>query len=76
MARGPRKTLDEKICAKQELIDSLEARLEKEQDELDDLLQERRLKELETVNDLIRENGLEPNEVTTILQEYIQNRSA
>lgn len=76
MARGPRKTLDEKIQTKQEMIEALETRLETEKSELEEMLREKRLQELSAVSDLIEESGLEPDEVAKLLQEYIKEQSA
>lgn len=76
MARGPRKSLEEKIEAKQELIESLETRLESEKNELEEMLREKRLKELSAVNELIEESGLEPSAVADILKDYIKEQSA
>ena len=76
MARGPRKTIEEKIEAKQELIEALENRLESEKSELEDLLREKRLKELETVGDLIEESGLEPEAVAELLKNYVKERQS
>jgi len=76
MARGQRKTLEEKISAKQELIEALTTRIESEKRELNELYEEKRRKELESVNDLIAEAGLEPCEVAEVLQQYIESRTA
>ena len=76
MARGQRKTLEEKIVAKQELIASLQTRIESEKRELNELYEEKRKKELETVNDLIEDAGLAPEEVAEVLQQYINSRIA
>ena len=76
MARGPRKTLEEKIEAKKSLIESLETRLESEKAELEEMLREKRLQELSAVSELIDESGLEPEEVVGILKEYIREQSA
>ncbi len=76
MARGQRKTLEEKISAKLELIDALTTRIESEKRELNELYEEKRRKELESVNDLIAEAGLEPFEVAEVLQQYIESRTA
>ena len=76
MARGPRKSIEEKIEAKQELVDALETRLEAERSELEDLLREKRLKELEAVGDLIEESGLEPETVANILKEYVKEQQS
>ena len=74
MARGQRKTIDEKIAAKQELIEALTTRIESEKRELEELYQEKRRKELEVVSDLIEESGLEPDEVAAVLQQYLEAR--
>lgn len=76
MARGQRKTLEEKIIAKQELIASLQTRIESEKRELNELFEEKRKKELETVNELIEDAGLAPEEVAEVLQQYINSRMA
>lgn len=74
MARGQRKTIDEKITAKQGLIEALLTRVESEKRELEELYEEKRRKELETVSDLIEETGLSPEEVASVLQQYLDNR--
>ena len=74
MARGQRKTIEEKITAKEELTEALMTRVESEKKELEELYQEKRKKELEAVNDLITESGLEPEEVVEVLQQYLENR--
>lgn len=76
MARGQRKTLDEKIATKQELIAALTTRLESEKRELEELYQEKRQRELEVVSELIDDAGLEPEEVAEMLQQYIESRAA
>ncbi len=63
MARGQRKSIEEKIAAKEELIEALTTRLESEKRELEELCQEKKRKELEVVSDIIAESGLEPEEV-------------
>ena len=74
MARGQRKTIDEKITAKQGLIEALLTRVESEKRELEELYEEKRRKELETVSDLIEETGLSPEEVASLLQQYLDTR--
>ena len=73
MPRGQRRTIDEKIAAKQ-VIEALMTRVESEQRELDELYQEKKYKELEAVNDLIEETGLSVEEVSGILQQYLDSR--
>lgn len=74
MARGQRKTIEEKITSKKELIEALMTRLESEKRELEELYQEKKKKELEAVSDIIDESGLEPEEVASVLQEYLARR--
>lgn len=76
MARGQRKTLEEKITAKEELIEALMTRVESEKRELDELYQEKKMKELEVVNDLISDAGLQPDEVAAVLQQYLDSRAS
>lgn len=76
MARGQRKSIDEKIEAKQELIDALLTRVESEKRELEELYQEKKRKELEAVSDLIADSGLTSEEVASVLQQYLENRTA
>ncbi|MCI5953722.1 MAG: hypothetical protein MRZ49_03940 [Lachnospiraceae bacterium] len=76
MARGQRKTIEEKIAAKQEVIDALMTRVESEKRELDELFQEKKRKELEAVSDLIEDAGLQPEEVAEMLQEYMRSKAA
>lgn len=75
MARGQRKTLEEKIAAKEELIGALTTRMESEKRELDELYREKKMKELEAVSDLISDAGLEPDEVAAALQQYLDSRA-
>ena len=74
MARGQRKTIEEKIAAKQELIEALETRVESEKRELEELYMEKKRKELEAVSDIMAESGLRPEEVAEVLQEYLERR--
>ena len=76
MARGQRKTIEEKITAKQELIEALMTRVESEKRELEELYQEKKRKELEAVSDIIEEAGLGPEEVAEGLQQYLESREA
>lgn len=76
MARGQRKTIEEKIAAKQELIGALMTRMESEKRELDELFEEKKRKELEAVSDLIADTGLQPDEVAQALQEYVRTKTA
>ena len=72
MPRGQRKSLEEKIQAKQELINALNIRMESEQRELEELFEQKKRKELEAVSDIIEDAGLAPE----VLQQYIESRRA
>lgn len=76
MARGQRKSVEEKITAKQELIEALMTRVESEKRELEELYQEKKRKELESVSELIADTGLNPEEVSAILRDYLEQRTA
>ena len=73
MARGQRKSIDEKIREKEELVGALKVRLKAEQNELDALCKEKRDRELEGLNQLLEDSGLNLKEASGILQEYIEN---
>ncbi len=75
MARGPKKSIEEKITAKQELIEALMTRVESEKRELEELYEEKKRKELEVVSDLIADSGLTTEEVTEVLQQYLESRA-
>lgn len=71
MARGQRKTVEEKIAEKEEIILVLRAKLKSEQSELDALYKEKRDKDLEGINQLLVSSGLDVDDAYGILQEYI-----
>lgn len=73
MARGQRKTVEEKIAEKEELILALRTRLKSEQSELDALYKEKRDRDLEELSQLLAESGLNLEEASEILQEYVQS---
>ncbi|MBQ2802976.1 MAG: hypothetical protein IJF07_03665 [Lachnospiraceae bacterium] len=75
MARGQRKSIEEKIAAKQELISALMVRVESEKKELAQLCEEKKRKELEAVSVLIADAGLDAAEVAEMLQQYIESRT-
>ena len=76
MARGPKKTIEEKITAKQELIAALLTRIDSEKKELEAMYEEKRLKDLDLVNDLIAEAGLTAEEAREALRQYSDSRIA
>ncbi len=76
MARGPRKTIDDKIREKEELIESLKVRLQSENKELEELRQEKRMKEMEAVAELLEESGMSIEEARGILERHIAGDEA
>lgn len=74
MARGQRKTVEEKIAEKEKLIQALKTRLKSEQGELDALYREERDRDLEGLNQILADAGLDIGEASDILQSYIQSR--
>lgn len=72
MARGVRKSIDEKIADKQEIIDALEIRILKEKEELQMLVNEQRMARLESLEELIDNSNLSLEEVTEILRQHME----
>lgn len=70
MARGQRKTIEQKIEEKQAVIDALTQRMEKEQEELRVLLEEQRLMKLAEIEAIIENADLSIEEVEQILMEH------
>lgn len=75
MARGQRKSIEEKIAEKEELIGALKTRLKSEQGELELLYKEKRERALDSLNQMIDSSGLELSEVSEVLQQYIESRA-
>lgn len=74
MARGQRRTIEDKIVEKKELIKSLNIRIEKENQELKALLSEQKQKEIETLYNFIKTSHLGLNEAIEALQQYLLNK--
>lgn len=74
MARGQRKSIDEKIQQKQELISSIETRLEHEKKELEELLSEKEKQEVKILNDFIKTSGMSVYEATEVLRQYVSGQ--
>lgn len=73
MARGVRKSIEEKIADKQEVIDALEVRIQKEREELQALVNEQRMARLESLEELIDSSNLSLEEVEEILRRHVDN---
>lgn len=76
MARGKRKTIEEKITDKEELIAALHRRIKAEQEELKTLYHEKKVKDLEGIEQMIRSTGLNETEVTEAINQYLTQRQA
>lgn len=72
MARGIRKSLDDKIAQKEELIESLEIRLEKEKNELNEMVQEQRRQELDGLYEFLKISNLSVDTATEILRGHVE----
>ena len=71
MARGQKKSIEEKIMAKEEIISSLEVRLKKEKEELQEMYEEKRQKELISLNDLLEENGQDIDSLKNLILQNV-----
>ena len=72
MARGQRRSIEEKIRQKQEIISGIEVRLEHEREELEALISEQKQKEVDTLYDFLKTSNLGVNEATEVLQQYVE----
>ena len=71
MARGQRRSIEEKIKQKQVIVSALETRIEHEREELEALISEQKQRDVETLYDFIKETNLDVQEATEILQQYV-----
>lgn len=71
MARGVKKSIEEKIAEKRELIGALEIRVEKEKKELEALLDEQKQQEVESLYNFLKASNLSINEATEILKTQV-----
>ena len=68
MARGVKKSLQEKIAQKEELNDALSMRIKKERDELNELLELQKMEELNELRIVVQKSGLEINDIIQMAQ--------
>ena len=68
MARGVKKSLQEKIAHKEELIEALSSRIKKEKDELNELLEMQKMEELNELRQVIQQSGLEISDIIQMAQ--------
>ena len=75
MARGPRKSLDDKIREKSEVIEALKVRIKAEQMELEELIKEKQDKEIAEIGNLFRDSSLTTDEARKIIEAYISKEN-
>lgn len=71
MARGQRKSIDEKIREKEELIGALKVRIQSEERELNDLITEKRNKEVEAITRMLAEAGISMEEAKDLIAQHV-----
>ena len=71
MARGQRKSIDEKIREKEELIGALKVRIQSEERELNDLITEKRNKEAEAITRMLAEAGISMEEAKDLIAQNV-----
>ena len=74
MARGQRRSIEEKIADKEEIIKALQTRLKSEKEELESMYQEKREKDLAKLSEVLKESGLTPDDAADILKEHLENQ--
>ena len=71
MARGAKKSLQEKIAQKEELIEALTTRLKKEKEELNELTELQKMEELNELRLVVQKSGLEITDIIQMAQTQI-----
>ena len=74
MARGQRKTIEEKISEKENLIESLKIRLKSEQRELEELHKEKREVDMKALQEVLEEANITAVDAADIIRGYLQER--
>ena len=68
MARGVKKSLQEKIAQKEELIEALSTRIKKEREELNERLEMQKTEELNELRMAVQKSGMEISEIIQLAQ--------
>lgn len=68
MARGVKKSLQEKIAQKEELVEALSSRIKKEREELNELLELQKMEELNELRMVVQKSGLEISDIIQMAQ--------
>ena len=68
MARGAKKSLQEKIEQKEQLIESLSIRVKKEREELNELMEQQKNEELNELRLIMQKTGMEISDIIQFAQ--------
>ena len=68
MARGVKKSLQEKIAQKEELIEALSTRIKKEKVELNELVEMQKMEELNELRIVVQKSGMEISDIIEMAQ--------
>ena len=68
MARGAKKSLQDKIIQKEELIESLTVRIKKEREELNELIEQQKNEELNELRVVMQKSGMDIADIIQIAQ--------
>ena len=68
MARGAKKSLQEKIIQKEELIESLTTRIKKEREELNELIEQQKNEKLNELRVVMQKSGMDIADIIQIAQ--------
>lgn len=68
MARGVKKSLQEKIAQKEKLIEALSTRIKKEKEELNELVEMQKMEELNELRIVIQKSGMEISDIIEMAQ--------
>ncbi len=68
MARGVKKSIQEKIAQKEELIEALSTRIKKERDELGELLEMQKMEDLNELRVVVEKSGMEISDIIQMAQ--------
>ena len=68
MARGVKKSLQEKIAQKEELIEALSTRIKKEKEELNELVEMQKMEELNELRIVIQKSGMKISDIIEMAQ--------
>lgn len=71
MARGTKKTIQEKILQKEELIEALTVRLKKENEELNELLELKKMEELNELKTIIQKTGMDIADIIKLAESRV-----